>query len=57
VGGYVYSSTKDRMQASANMKMTWGLSGLAITLMWMLWACVYMHQMNPLIKPILLTEH
>lgn len=30
-----------------------GLSLLAAFMMWLMWVCVYLHQLNPLIKPIL----
>lgn len=33
--------------------MALGLSFLGVFMMWLMWVCVYMHQMNPLIHPIL----
>ena len=33
--------------------MALGLSFLGVFMMWLMWICVYMHQMNPLIHPIL----
>jgi len=36
--------------------MAWGLSFLGIFCMWLMWLCAYMHQMNPLIYPILEKE-
>ena len=29
---------------------------IATISMWIMWACTYMHQMNPLIEPILMVE-
>lgn len=37
-------------------KLAWGLSFLAVFCMWLVWLCVYLHQMNPLISPILESE-
>jgi len=33
--------------------MAIGLSFMACFCMWLVWLCAYMHQMNPLIFPIL----
>jgi hypothetical protein len=33
--------------------MSIGLTFLGVFCMWLMWLCVYMHQMNPLIYPIL----
>jgi len=35
------------------LSMAIGLSFLGVFCMWLMWLCVYMHQMNPLIMPIL----
>ena len=29
---------------------------IATISMWIMWACTYMHQMNPLIEPILIVK-
>jgi hypothetical protein len=36
--------------------MSIGLTFLGVFCMWLMWLCVYMHQMNPLIVPILEKE-
>jgi hypothetical protein len=36
--------------------MAWGLSLLAVFMMWMMWAMVFMHQMYPLVQPVLNQE-
>lgn len=53
LGQYVKVVTKDVEAGSANRCMTWGLTLLAVVMMWAFWSCVYMSQMYPLIKPVL----
>ena len=48
---YVIHATKDKTQASANAKMTVGLTIFAHIGMWSFWAFAYMHQMYPMIRP------
>lgn len=33
--------------------MAIGLTFLGVFMMWLMWICVYLHQLNPLIYPIL----
>ena len=53
IGEYVVCATKDKDPAvkAANRRLTWGLVFLSSVMMWGFWACVYMHQIYPLIKP------
>lgn len=51
LGQYVFTRTKDRTQAADNRMMTFALTFLGVFCMWVLWACTYMHQMYPLVKP------
>lgn len=51
LGQYVHARTKDRSQAGDNRFMTYWLTFIAVFCMWILWACTYMHQMYPLVRP------
>ena len=46
---YVYVRTKERRMARDNAVMTIGLSFFGVFVMWIMWACTFMHQMNPLV--------
>ena len=37
-------------------RMSYGLTFLGVFMMWLVWVCAYMHQMNPLIKPLIDTS-
>lgn len=37
--------------------MAYSLTFIGAFCMWLMWICVYMHQMNPLISPIPRQEH
>ena len=34
-------------------RLAWGLTFMGVFCMWLFWACVYMHQMYPLVSPII----
>lgn len=40
-----------------NNSLTFGLTFFGVFCMWLMWFSVYMHQMNPLITPIMETGH
>ncbi|CAG9334854.1 unnamed protein product [Blepharisma stoltei] len=48
---YVKKHTKDRSQAKENFSLTWSLVVIGVIMMWLLWFCAYLHQMNPLVTP------
>ena len=53
IGEYVVCATRDKdpVVKAANRRLAWGLTFLGSVMMWGFWACVYMHQMYPLILP------
>ena len=53
MGQYAYWTSKDRDAAGANQMLAWGMSFMGFFCMWLFWACVYMHQMYPLVVPII----
>ena len=53
MGQYAHYTTKDRSAAGANRGLAWSLTFMGVFCMWLFWACVYMHQMYPLVQPII----
>ena len=50
---YVQKDVNDPKIKAEYRTLTIGLTFLAVFCMWLMWVSVYMHQMNPLIVPIL----
>ena len=56
LGEYASYTSKQGWECGANRRLAWGLSFMAAFCMWLVWACVYMSQMYPLIRPEI-SEH
>ena len=52
----VTKGVNDAQLRSEYRGMSFGLTFLAAFCMWLMWISVYMHQMNPLISPIVKPE-
>mmetsp|Transcript_29945 Transcript_29945/g.45800 ORF Transcript_29945/g.45800 Transcript_29945/m.45800 type:complete len:110 (-) Transcript_29945:38-367(-) len=52
LGFYVRSQTKDPSTKSSNCVMAFWLTGLALSLMWTLWFCMFSAQNYPQLRPI-----
>ena len=52
----VTKGVNDSQLRSEYRGMSFGLTFLAAFCMWLMWISVYMHQMNPLISPIVKPE-
>jgi len=52
----VTKNINDAQLRSEYRGMSFGLTFLAAFCMWLMWISVYMHQMNPLISPIVKPE-
>ncbi len=53
INNYVQKDVNDPKIKAEYRTLTIGLTFLAVFCMWLMWVSVYMHQMNPLIVPLL----
>lgn len=49
---YVQKHSKDPHQRKDNFNLTWSLVVIGVFMMWLLWLCAFLHQMHPLVTPI-----